>query len=152
MMGLSTLAIWGQRSSQKLTEDTIDRLAEAQLAGTIASEQANISIDMGKMVLAKKATETPAEQNCWAMRRAATQHSKSFKPGRALPNPSRQAEKIATIAIKEKRHGERSHHCPRARWTIWASTQRVQPAPRQVEPESKGQRSLRFRAATGGGK
>ena len=57
LAGLSALSLWGIRTGERLTEDTIARLSQAQLAAEIASEQANISIDFGKMVLAREASD-----------------------------------------------------------------------------------------------
>lgn len=57
LVGLSALSLWGLRINQRLTEDTIDRLAKSELATSIASDQANISIAIGKMVIAKDASE-----------------------------------------------------------------------------------------------
>ena len=99
LIGLSALAIWGQRSSQKLTEDTIDRLSQAQLAGTIASEQANVSIDMGKMVLAKKATE-PLLKELLGYAKSRDAALQEFQTRTSNPESSRQAAEMATIAIK----------------------------------------------------
>lgn len=62
LAGLSALSLWGLGLGQRLTEDSIDRLTEAQLAASIASEQANISIDMGKMVIARRANPAILEE------------------------------------------------------------------------------------------
>jgi methyl-accepting chemotaxis protein len=54
---VSAFSLRELRLGQRLTEDSINRLTASQLASTIAGEQANISISMGKMVLAKNASE-----------------------------------------------------------------------------------------------
>jgi methyl-accepting chemotaxis protein len=99
LIGLSTLAIWGQRSSQNLTEDTVDRLSGAQLAGNIASEQANISIDMGKMVLAKKATE-PLLNELLAYTKSRDAALDEFQARTNDSESMRQAAEMAAIATK----------------------------------------------------
>jgi hypothetical protein len=96
---LSTLALWGQHSSQRLTEDTIDRLSQAELAGAIAGEQANISIDMGKMVLSKKAGEALLnELQAYAKTRDAA--IDEFRALTNNPAAMQQAAEMAAIASK----------------------------------------------------
>ena len=60
--GLSAVSLWGLGISETLTEDTLDRLAMSQLAATIASEQANISVAVGKMVVARSVPEALAKE------------------------------------------------------------------------------------------
>ncbi len=62
LMGLCGLALWGLSTSDKLSQDSVDRLTKARLAATISGEQANINADIGKMVLAKKADEALANE------------------------------------------------------------------------------------------
>jgi methyl-accepting chemotaxis protein len=99
LVGMSMLALWGQHSSQQLTEDTIERLSEAQLAGTIASEQANISIDMGKMVLAKNATN-PLLNEILAYAKSRDAALNEFQARANNPESMRQAAEMSAILNK----------------------------------------------------
>jgi methyl-accepting chemotaxis protein len=99
LIGLCTIAIWGQHSSQRLTEDTIERLSQAELAGTIAGEQANISIDMGKMVRAKKATE-PLLNELLAYAKTRDAAMDEFQARTTNPESMQQAAEMAAITIK----------------------------------------------------
>ena len=99
LIGLSTLALWGEHSGQSLTEDTIDRLSQAELANSIASEQANISIDMGKMVLAKKATD-PLLNEMLAYAKGRDAALEEFHARANNPESMRQAEEMAAITAK----------------------------------------------------
>jgi methyl-accepting chemotaxis protein len=99
LTGLSTLSLWGLEVSQRLTEDTLDRLAKSQLASTVASEQANISIAVGKMVLAKKASEEllKEEADCRKNRDAALEE---FKARVNTLESIRHAAEMAEITAK----------------------------------------------------
>jgi methyl-accepting chemotaxis protein len=99
LMGLSALSLWALGASQRLTEDTIERLAKSQLAATIASEQANISIDMGKMVLAKNASAALAAE-VLAYNKSRDDAVEQFKAGADTPESIRQAAEIAEITIQ----------------------------------------------------
>jgi methyl-accepting chemotaxis protein len=57
LAGLSILSLWGLRTTERLAEDTVQRLAKAQLAETIAGDTSAIGQGLGKMILAKKVTE-----------------------------------------------------------------------------------------------
>jgi methyl-accepting chemotaxis protein len=99
LAGLSALSLWGLGLGQKLTEDSIERFTKAQLAATIASEQANISVDMGKMVIAKSASP--------ALLKEIADYEKSrdaavadFKNRASDPKSSAQAVEMAEIAAK----------------------------------------------------
>ena len=57
LAGLSALSLWGISTSQRLPNDSIDRLTKSKLAAVIAGGTAAIGQDVGKMILAKKASE-----------------------------------------------------------------------------------------------
>lgn len=99
LTGLSALSLWGLRVSQRLTEDTIERLAESQLAATIASEQANISIAAGKMVLAKNPSEALLKEEA-ACRKSRDEALAVFKTGVNTPESIRHAAEMTEITIK----------------------------------------------------
>jgi methyl-accepting chemotaxis protein len=99
LIGLSALSIWGLRIGERLTEDTIERLAKSQLAATIASEQANISIDIGKMVLAKKADQALVKEVI-AYSRNRDAALEEFKAGTNTPESVRQAGEMVEITVR----------------------------------------------------
>jgi len=99
LTGLSALSLWGLRVSQRLTEDTIDRLGKSQLAANVASEQANISIAIGKMVVAKNTSEAllKEEADCRKNRDTALAE---FKARVNTPESIRHAAEMAEITVK----------------------------------------------------
>jgi len=99
LAGLSALSLWGLGLGQRLTEDSIDRFTNAQLAASIASEQANVSIDMGKMVLARNAS--PALLNEIAdYEKTRNSAVVDFKSRANTPKSIGQAADMAEIATK----------------------------------------------------
>jgi methyl-accepting chemotaxis protein len=57
LAGLSVLAVWALRTSERLATDTVDRITKASLAETIAGESSEIAQNIGKMIMAKEASE-----------------------------------------------------------------------------------------------
>jgi len=53
LAGLSTLSLWGIRTTERLAEDSLDRLISSRLVETIAGESSAIAQDIGKMIMAK---------------------------------------------------------------------------------------------------
>jgi methyl-accepting chemotaxis protein len=106
LSGLAALALWGLRSGEKLTEDTIQRLAKSHLASSIASEQANISIDIGKMVLAKKADPALVEE-VLAYNHSRDRAVEGFRAGTDSPETIQQAAEITAITLKRTEANDR---------------------------------------------
>jgi len=99
LAALSALSLWGLRVSRQLTEDTIDRLTESQLAATIASEQANISVDIGKMVLAKNVPESLAKEEV-DYRKSRDEALEKFRAAANSAESIRHGEEMAAITLK----------------------------------------------------
>ncbi len=99
LTGLSALSLWGMRIGESLTRDTIERLAESQLAATVASEQGNISIAVGKMVLAKSATAALVKEELQSRKNRDTALAE-FKAGANTPDELKQAAELAEVAAK----------------------------------------------------
>jgi methyl-accepting chemotaxis protein len=94
----STMSLWGLRTTERLADDSIDRLGKARLAETIASEQANISIAIGKMIFGKKASDDlqKAIENASNTRNAAIQ---AFKARANAPTDKKHGSDMADIAL-----------------------------------------------------
>jgi len=54
LAGLSGLSLWGLRTSEALTADSIDSLSRSQLVGKIAGETSAIAQNIGQMIMAKE--------------------------------------------------------------------------------------------------
>jgi methyl-accepting chemotaxis protein len=99
LTGLSALALWGMNVTRGLTEDTVEALAQSQLAGTVASEQANISIAVGKMVLAKKMSDALTNEELQS-RHSRDAALTEFRARATSPEALKLAEEMADIAMK----------------------------------------------------
>ncbi len=99
LTGLSALSLWGLRVSQRLTEDTIERLGKSQLAATVASEQANISIAIGKMVLARNASEALLQEEA-VCRKNRDEALAGFKAGVNTSESIGHAAEMTAITVK----------------------------------------------------
>ena len=106
LAGLSALSLWGIRTGERLTEDTIARLSQAQLAAEIASEQANISIDFGKMVLAREASDALVDE---VLKYSKTRDTaiEQFTAGANTPESVRHAAEMAQITVKRVEANDR---------------------------------------------
>jgi methyl-accepting chemotaxis protein len=98
LAAFSAMSLWGQRTTELLADDSIDRLSKARLAETIASEQANISIALGKMILGKKVSQDleKAIGNASNSRNAAIQ---AFKARANTPTDKKHGSDMADIAM-----------------------------------------------------
>jgi methyl-accepting chemotaxis protein len=57
MLALCTLAFWSTRAGNQLTAVSIDRMAKARLAATVAADASAVGQDVGRMVVARKASD-----------------------------------------------------------------------------------------------
>jgi methyl-accepting chemotaxis protein len=99
LVSLSALSLWGLGVDRRLTKDTIDRLEQAELAATIASEQGNISIAVGKMVLTNKASES-LMQDLLNGRKIQDAALEKFKAMSNTPKSIQHAAEMAALAVQ----------------------------------------------------
>jgi methyl-accepting chemotaxis protein len=104
--GLSALALWGMSAGARLTEDTIEHLEQSQLAADVASEQANISIDVGKMVLARGTPDALVKEEL-GYRKSRDAALEEFKARANTPEAARFAAEMSEIAAKRTEANER---------------------------------------------
>src|SRR5580692_541985 len=57
LMGLSALSMWGTSSNQKQAVTQAQRMTKARLAESISGDTAAVALNMGRMILDKKASE-----------------------------------------------------------------------------------------------
>ena len=62
LAGLSGLGLWSIRTTEKLASDSVDRLTQARLAEKIAADTSALGQNMGRMLVAKKATDEVVDQ------------------------------------------------------------------------------------------
>lgn len=97
LTSLATVSLWGIHTIEQLTQDSLGHLAMSQSAQKIAAEQANISIDFGKMVLAKTASETLVKEEA-GYRQNRDAALEAFKAGVNNPKAIAHASEMAEIA------------------------------------------------------
>lgn len=99
LTALSALSLWGIHTIEGLMQDSIEHLGMSQLAQDIVAEQANISIDFGKMVLAQNAGEDLVKQELDSQKNRDKELAK-FKAGAITPESARHATEMAEVALK----------------------------------------------------
>jgi methyl-accepting chemotaxis protein len=57
LAGLSTLALWGTSTNQKMATALVQRLTKARLAERIGGDTSTVALNLGRMIIEKKATE-----------------------------------------------------------------------------------------------
>jgi methyl-accepting chemotaxis protein len=96
LVGLCALSLWALRCDEKMAEESLQRLATARMAETIAGQSSAISQYMGKMIIAKSTLDELVNQIV-EMRKIRTAALVQFKARANTPRSIQYAGELADL-------------------------------------------------------
>jgi hypothetical protein len=107
LMGLSALSLWGNVTNEKLATTVVQRLTKARLAERITGDTAAIALNMGRMIIEKKASEDHMNR-IEARKKSRAEAVEEFKRLADTPTSIKQGAEIADLVEKASVESKKS--------------------------------------------